>query len=194
MIKKCASVKIIYIGLQICATYDGLNRLNSEMLLEEKSNFTQFPLPPSPPHFCILGYLEFLLIMRETRSTKQVPQPFQSFNLPDLPITPPPKKKKMSSVSTLLLKDVSLLSQQTLCQARLLPLHLTIPRNLGFPMFPPHQGYVSFSRTWTSGNLAEKLWSFSVKKNIRASRRGRSVGGQVHNDPNLPGNIRAPDS
>lgn len=73
MIKKCASVKIIYIGLQICATYDGLNRLNSEMLLEEKSNFTQFPLPPSPPHFCILGYLEFLLIMRETRSTKQVP-------------------------------------------------------------------------------------------------------------------------
>lgn len=50
MIKKYASVKIIYIGLQICATYDGLNRLNSEMLLEEKSNFTQFPLPPSFLH------------------------------------------------------------------------------------------------------------------------------------------------
>ena len=98
MIKKCASVKIIYIGLQICATYDGLNRLNSEMLLEEKSNFTQFPLPPSPPHFCILGYLEFLLIMRETRSTKQVPQPFQSFNLPDLPITPPPQKKNVKCI------------------------------------------------------------------------------------------------
>ena len=76
MIKKCVSVKIIYIGLQIaaiCGTYDGLNRLNNEMLLEEKLNFTQFPLPPSPPHFCILGYLEFLLIMRETRLTKQVP-------------------------------------------------------------------------------------------------------------------------
>lgn len=92
MIKKCASVKIIYIGLQICVTYDGLNRLNSEMLLEEKSNFTQFPLPPSPPHFCILGYLEFLLIGKHDLQNKY-PSPFNLSISLTSPLPPPPKKK-----------------------------------------------------------------------------------------------------
>lgn len=51
MIKKFVSVKIIYIGLQIaaiCGTYDGLNRLNNEMLLKKNqiSPNSHFPLPP----------------------------------------------------------------------------------------------------------------------------------------------------
>lgn len=54
MIKKCVSVKIIYIGLQIaaiCGTYDGFNRLNNEILLEEKSKFHPIPTSPLPSSF-----------------------------------------------------------------------------------------------------------------------------------------------